>query len=164
MKQKIAQTIEIFEAARRPLFAVLDGISREDLDWQPADGMRGIGKICRHMYRVDIWFLKRLGIVPVIEEDGPGSAEEIGARMRRIQEQIITELNACDDDDLFTERTSLDGDATSRMGDTVIHIAQHYLYHLAQITYLRRIRDRDWAAPLDEWEAATYLIGDRILE
>ncbi|WP_420635085.1 DinB family protein [Candidatus Palauibacter sp.] len=165
MKQKIAQTIEIFEAARRPLFAVLDGISREDLDWQPAPGMRGIGKICRHMYRVDIWFLKRLGIVPVIEEDAPGPAEQIAARLRTIQEQIIAELNACPDDaDLFTERTSLDGDATSRMGDTVIHIAQHYLYHLAQITYLRRIRDRAWAAPLDEWEAATYLIGDRILE
>ena len=165
MKRKITQTIEILEAARQPLFTVLDGISREDLDWQPADGMRGIGKICRHMYRVDIWFLKRLGIVPVIDEDAPGPAEEIAARMRTIQEQIIDELNACDDDaDLFAERTSLDGDATSRMGDTVIHIAQHYLYHLAQITYLRRIRDRDWTAPLDAWETATYLIGDRILE
>ena len=50
----IDRTIEIFEASRRPLLTVLDGISREDLDWQPADGMRGIGKICRHMYRVDI--------------------------------------------------------------------------------------------------------------
>ncbi len=29
---KIAETIEIFEAARRPLFTVLDGISREVLD------------------------------------------------------------------------------------------------------------------------------------
>ena len=165
MKRKITQTIEILEAARQPLFTVLDGISREDLDWQPADGMRGIGKICRHMYRVDIWFLKRLGIVPVIDEDAPGPAEEIAARMRTIQEQVIDELNACDDDaDLFAERTSLDGDATSRMGDTVIHLAQHYLYHLAQITYLRRIRDRDWTAPLDAWETATYLIGDRILE
>ena len=165
MKRKITQTIEILEAARRPLFTVLDGISREDLDWQPADGMRGIGKICRHMYRVDIWFLKRLGIVPAIQEDAPGPVEEIAARMRTIQEQIIAELHALDDDaDLFAERTSLDGDATSRMGDTVIHIAQHYLYHLAQMTYLRRIRDRDWAAPLDECETATYLIGDRILE
>ena len=53
MRTRIAHTIEIFEAARRPLFTVLDGISREDLDWQPADGMRGVGKICRHMYRVD---------------------------------------------------------------------------------------------------------------
>ena len=165
MRRKIEHTIQILEAARRPLFTVLDGISREDLDWQPADGMRGIGKICRHLYRVDVWFLKRLGIVPVIQEDAPGPANEIAARMRTIQTQIIAELEALEDDaDLMAERTSLDGEATARMGDTVIHIAQHYLYHLAQITYLRRIRDRDWAAPLDEWEAATHLIGDRILE
>ena len=165
MRRKIEHTIQIFEAARRPLFTVLDGISREDLDWQPADGMRGIGKICRHLYRVDVWFLKRLGIVPVIQEDAPGPADEIAARMRTIQAQIIAELEGLEDDaDLMAERTSLDGEATARMGDTVIHIAQHYLYHLAQITYLRRIRDRDWAAPLDEWEAATHLIGDRILE
>ena len=165
MRRRIEHTIQILEAARRPLFTVLDGISREDLDWQPADGMRGIGKICRHLYRVDVWFLKRLGIVPVIQEDAPGPANEIAARMRTIQTQIIAELEALEDDaDLMAERTSLDGEATARMGDTVIHIAQHYLYHLAQITYLRRIRDRDWAAPLDEWEAATHLIGDRILE
>ena len=43
-------------------------------------------------------------------------------------------------------------------------MAQHYLYHLAQMTYLRRIRDREWKAPLDEWEEATHLIGDRVLE
>lgn len=165
MRRKIEHTIQILEAARRPLFTVLDGISREDLDWQPADGMRGIGKICRHLYRVDVWFLKRLGIVPVIQEDAPGPANEIADRMRTIQAQVIAELEGLEDDaDLMAERTSLDGEATARMGDTVIHIAQHYLYHLAQITYLRRIRDRDWAAPLDEWEAATHLIGDRILE
>ena len=165
MRTRIAHTIEIFEAARKPLFTVLDGISLEDLDWQPADGMRGIGKICRHLYRVDIWFLKQLGITPVIDEDAPGPAEEIAARMHTIQEQIIAEVNACASDvDLARERTALDGESTSKMGETVIHIAQHYLYHLAQITYLRRIRDRGWSAPLDEWEAATHIIGDRILE
>ena len=165
MRTRIARTIEIFEAARKPLFAVLDGISREDLDWQPAEGMRGIGKICRHMYRVDVWFLKQLGITPVIEEDGPGPAEEIAARMRTIQEQILAEVDACESDaDLAAARTSPDGKTTLRLGATVIHIAQHYLYHLAQITYLRRIRDREWPAPLDEWETATHIIEDRILE
>ena len=53
---------------------------------------------------------------------------------------------------------------TLRLGATVIHIAQHYLYHLAQITYLRRIRDPEWSAPLDEWETASHIIEDRILE
>lgn len=165
MRTRIAHTIEVFEAARKPLFTVLDGMSREDLDWQPADGMRGIGKICRHMYRVDVWFLKQLGITPVIHEDAPGPAEEIAARMRTIQDQIIAEVNACESDtDLAAERTSPDGERTLRLGATVLHIAQHYLYHLAQITYLRRIRDREWSAPLDEWEVATHIIEDRILE
>lgn len=165
MRTRIAHTIEIFEAARQPLFTVLDGISREDLDWQPAEGMRGIGKICRHMYRVDVWFLKQLGITPVIEGDAPGPAEEIAARMKTIQDQIMSEVNACGSDaDLVAERTSPDGEMTLTLGATVIHIAQHYLYHLAQITYLRRIRDRAWSAPLDEWETAAHIIEDRILE
>lgn len=32
---RIAEAIEIYEAAGRPLLMVLDGISREDLDWSP---------------------------------------------------------------------------------------------------------------------------------
>ena len=164
-RTRINRTIEIFEAARRPLFMVLDGIAQEDLDWNPAPGTRGIGKICRHMYRVDIWFLKRLGIEPVITHDAPGTADEIAGRMRRIQEQVIAEVEGCaDDEELMAERTSLDGKTGARMGVDVIHMAQHYLYHLAQMTYLRRIRDRDWKAPLDAWEHATHVIGDLILE
>ena len=164
-RTRIDHTVEIFEAARRPLDSVLDGIGQADLDWQPAPGMRGIGKICRHMYRVDIWFLKRLGITPVVTHDAPGSAEEIAGRMRRIQEQILAEVQGCENDaELMAPRTSLDGETGARLGSDAIHIAQHYLYHLAQITYLRRIRDRDWAAPLDDWERATHLIGDRVLE
>ena len=164
-RTRIDHTIEIFEASRRPLLAVLDGIAQDDLDWSPAPETRGIGRICRHMYRVDVWFLKRLGIEPAVTHDAPGPADEIAARMRTIQDQIVAEVEACDDDeDLMAERTSLNGETGARMGVDVIHIAQHYLYHLAQMTYLRRIRDRGWKAPLQEWEAATYVIGDRILE
>ncbi len=164
-RTRIDHTVEIFEAAGRPLHLVLDGIAQADLDWQPAPGMRGIGKICRHLYRVDIWFLQRLGITPLVTRDAPGSAGEIAGRMRKIQEQILAEVTGCESDaELMAQRTSLDGKTGARLGADVIHIAQHYLYHLAQITYLRRIRDRNWAAPLDEWERATHLIGDRILE
>ncbi len=164
-RTRINRTIEIFEAARRPLFMVLDGIARDDLDWNPAPGSRGVGKICRHMYRVDIWFLKRLGIEPVVTHDAPGAADEIAGRMRRIQEQVIAEVDGCADDaELMAERTSLDGKTGARMGVDVIHMAQHYLYHLAQMTYLRRIRDREWKAPLDAWDRATHVIGDMILE
>ncbi|MCE2398873.1 MAG: DinB family protein [Gemmatimonadetes bacterium] len=163
---RVVRTLEIFEAARLPLFAVLDGISRADLDWSPTAGVRGIGKICRHLYRVDIWFLRRLGVEPVTDKDGPEPAELIAERMRVIQLQIIHEVERCATDaDLMIERTSLlDDTAGARLGPAVLHIAQHYMYHLAQITYLRRIRDPQWKAPLDEWEAATHLIEDGVLE
>ena len=164
-RARINHTIAIFEAARKPLFTVLDGIAQDDLDWNPAPGARGIGKICRHMYRVDIWFLKRLGIEPAITHDAPGTAGEIAGRMRTIQEQVIAEVDRCADDaELMGERTSLDGETGARMGVNVVHMAQHYLYHLAQMTYLRRIREREWTAPLDQWDHATHVIGDRILE
>ena len=87
-RTRIAPTIEIFDAARKPLFMVLNGISQADLDWNPAPGTRGIGKICRHMYRVDIWFLKRLGIEPVITHDAPGTADEIAGRMDEIRRRL----------------------------------------------------------------------------
>jgi len=164
-RTRIARTVEIFQAARTALLTVLDGIAQEDFDWNPAPGSRGIGKICRHIYRVDIWFLKRLGIKPAINLDGPGPVDSVAGRMNIIQDQIVEEVVGCESDaDLMAERTSLDGETGARMGEDVVHIAQHYLYHLAQMTYLRRIRDRDWKAPLDEWEHATHLIGDRVLE
>ncbi len=48
-------------------------------------------------------------------------------------------------------------------GSVVVHIAQHYLYHLAQIIYLRRAQDRAWSSPMKQWEAATHLIGEYVL-
>jgi hypothetical protein len=35
----------------------------------------------------------------------------------------------------------------------LIHIIQHHLYHYAQITYLRRVNDREWKTPEKKWEA-----------
>lgn len=164
-RTRIARTVAVFEAARKPLFMVLDGIAQADFDWNPAPGTRGIGKMCRHMYRVDIWFLKRLGIEPVISHDAPGPVDEVAGRMRTIQEQIVREVEGCESDaDLMAERTSLDGRTGARLGPDVVHMAQHYLYHLAQMTSLRRIRDPGWKAPLDAWEHATHVIGDLVLE
>ncbi len=164
-RTRIDRTVEIFDAARAPLFTALAGIRRDDFDWQPGPRSRGIGKICRHVYRVDVWFLKRLGVEPATEVDGPDSPEVVAGRMRTIQEQILAEVAGCDvDADLMVDRTSLDGETTSKLGSTVLHIAQHYLYHLAQITYLRRLRDPGWDAPLEAWERATHLIEDGVLE
>ena len=44
-------------------------------------------------------------------------------------------------------------------GEVVLHICHHYLYHYAQIVYLRRAKDRGWTSNLKDWEDVTYLMG-----
>jgi uncharacterized damage-inducible protein DinB len=157
-------TLEIFESSRKPLFAVLESIPAEQLSWKPAAESRSIGEICRHLVRVDAWYLKRLGITPVVSDAKSGAREEYVEAMQKIQAQIKEVVSSCaSDEELRVERTSLDGKDKEKLGVAVIHIAQHYLYHLAQIIYLRRGQDRSWPSPNKEWEDATYVIGDYLL-
>ncbi len=163
-RQKVFMTLEVFEACRKPLHAVLDGISPEQLTWKAAGESRSIGEICRHLIRVDAWYLKRLGIEPVISDAKSGTRDELAADMQKIQQQIAGVVEICaGDDDLLVERKSLDGKEKERLGVAVIHLAQHYLYHLAQLIYLRRAQDRNWPSPQKAWEDATYVIGDYLL-
>jgi uncharacterized damage-inducible protein DinB len=163
-RQKVFMTLHIFEASHKPLFAVLDGISAEQLNWKPGPESRSIGEICRHLLRVDAWYLKRLGVEPVVSDAKAGSSEELVASMQKIHQQIAGVVEMCaSDDDLLVERKSLDGKDKEKLGVAVIHIAQHYLYHLAQIIYFRRAQDRNWQAPTKAWEEATYVIGDYLL-
>ncbi len=163
-RQKIFMTMHIFEASRKPLFAVLDGISPEQLNWKPGPESRSIGETCRHLLRVDAWYLKRLGVEPVVSDAKAGGSEELVANMQKIHQQIAGVVEMCtSDDDLLVERKSLDGKEKEKLGVAVIHIAQHYLYHLAQIIYFRRAQDRNWQAPTKAWEEATYVIGDYLL-
>jgi len=156
--------LNVFSACRQPLFAVLDNISVEQLNWKPAPESRSIGEMCRHLIRVDGWFLRRLGIEPIVGDATSGELEEIRRYMEMIQEQISEIVAAAQNtDDLLRERTSLDGTASESLGVAVIHIAQHYLYHLAQIIYLRRAQDREWEAPTKAWETATHVIGNHLL-
>ena len=163
-RQKVFMTMHVFEACRKPLFTVLDGISDEQLTWKPAPESRSIGEICRHLLRADAWFLKRLGIEPVVSDAKAASREELVANMQKIHHQIAGVIEVCaSDDDLIVERKSLDGKDKEKLGVVVIHIAQHYLYHLAQIIYFRRAQDRNWQAPTKAWEEATHVIGDYLL-
>ncbi len=163
-RQKIAMTLEVFESSRKPLFAVLDGISPEQLSWKPAPESRSIGEICRHLIRVDAWYLKRLGVTPVVSDAKSGAREEFEENMQKIQQQVKEIVAACaSDDELHVERVSLDGKDKEKLGVAVLHIAQHYLYHLAQIIYLRRAQDRGWPSPHKEWDAATHVIGNYLL-
>lgn len=163
-RQKIFMTLEVFAACRKPLFAVLDGISPEQLGWKAAGESRSIGEICRHLLRVDAWYLKRLGVEPVVADAKSGERDGLIANMQKIQHQIAGVVEICAGDaDLLVDRTSLDGKDKEKLGVAVIHIAQHYLYHLAQLIYLRRAQDRNWPSPNKAWEEATYVIGDYLL-
>lgn len=163
-RQRIFMTLEVFEACRKPLFAVLDGIAPEQLSWKAAGESRSIGEICRHLLRVDAWYLKRLGVEPVVADAKSGERDELVANMQKIQHQIAGVVEICaGDDDLLVERTSLDGKDKEKLGVAVIHMAQHYLYHLAQIIYLRRAQDRNWPSPIKAWEDATHVLGDYLL-
>ena len=163
-QSKIAVTLNVLASSAKPLFAVLDGISAEQLDWKPAPESRSIGDICRHLIRVDAWYLKRLGLPPVAGEAKPSTGKDIAENMRQIQRQIAEVVAACArDEDLLRERTSLDGKDKEKLGVAVLHLAQHYLYHLAQIIYLRRAQDRNWPSPHEDWDRATHVIGDYLL-
>jgi uncharacterized damage-inducible protein DinB len=156
--------LDVHASSAKPLFAVLDGIPAEQLNWKPAPESRSIGDICRHLIRVDAWYLKRLGVPPVVGDAKPVTAQEISENMRHIHRQIAEVVSSCGrDEDLFLERVSLDGKDKEKLGATVLHMAQHYLYHLAQIIYLRRAQDRSWQSPHEEWDHATHVIGDSLL-
>lgn len=163
-RTRIQMTLEVLESSRKPLFAVLENIPAEQLSWKPAPESRSIGEITRHLIRVDAWFLKRLGITPVVSDAKSGTREEYAENMQKIQQQIKEIVAACaSDEELHIERVSLDGKDKEKLGVAVIHIAQHYLYHLAQIIYLRRAQDRNWPSPHNDWDAATHVIGDYLL-
>jgi len=161
LKQRI---VAVFQACRQPLFAVLDGITDQQLSWKPAPESRSIGEIFRHLIRVDGWFLKRLGIEPVIGDAKSGSVEDIRLHLESIHQQISEIVAAAEsDEDFLRARTSVDGKDHEKIGVAVLHIAQHDLYHLAQVVYLRRAQDRTWPAPTKAWEQATYVMGDMLL-
>ncbi len=151
---------DIHKACREPLFAVLENISHEQLYWRPAPESRSIGEILRHLVRVDSWFLARLGFEPAVRDKKDASAEEILKMMRDSYQQIDTIVNACTDErELLKKVESKDNLHYNSLAKAVMHMSQHYSYHLAQIVYLRRAQDRNWEAPLRAWENSTDVIA-----
>ncbi len=164
-RKKITMIVETLNACEKPVLLVLQGLPLEQLRWKPAAESRSIGEICRHLIRVNAWFLRRLGIEPQVAEVTAGNAEDLATGLERSHRQVREVVQACEDDEqLLVERSALDGKDREKLGVAALHIAQHDLYHLAQLVYLRRAQDRSWPAPLKEWEAATHVIGDYLLD
>ncbi len=164
MENKQAESIlKIYTACAKPLYAVLENIPEAQLNWQPNTDSRSIGQMMRHLIRVDNWFLKRLDFEPEIEDPGEASTPAILAALQGVHQQIISILKAIRDDaELARKSSAPDAKSHETLAGIMIHISQHYLYHLAQMIYLRRAQDREWKSPMKQWEAATHIISDEL--
>lgn len=155
--------LEIYRACAAPLYKVLENIPDEHPRWKPAPESRSISEMMRHLIRVDNWFLGRLGYQPEAVDPKGGTVEDILTNLKIGHRQIETILENCRDDSELTRRSQApDAGEHETLGGVILHIGQHYLYHLAQMVYLRRAQDRNWPAPLKEWEDATHLISATI--
>ena len=154
---------EVHKACREPLFAVLQKLPHEQLYWKPAPESRSIGEILRHLIRVDMWFLARLEYEPSVRDKKEATADEIVQMLHTTYEQIDGILNACtDESELLKKVESKDSIRYNSLASVVMHMSQHYTYHLAQVVYLRRVQDRTWEAPLRGWENATDCIAQHL--
>jgi uncharacterized damage-inducible protein DinB len=164
MNSSIQSLRKIFLACSFPLYAVLDGITNEQLHWKPLPESRSIGEIYRHLIRVDATILSVFGYETSVADPGDeADAASLLSVARRIHQQITNLLDGLPDETSLNQpsnKTILAGHDT--LGEWVGHLAQHYLYHLAQVTYLRRAQDRSWEASYKGWETATYVISDNL--
>lgn len=164
MATPIARQIrEIYSACAAPLYKVLEGLSEEQLRWKPAPDSRSIGQMARHLIRVDNWFLQRQGFSPVTGDPGEeAGAGQILAAMQQVHGQVQEILEHSDEDRLRRRHEGEDAGEHETLAEVILHMAQHYLYHLAQMIYLRRAQDREWSPPLKEWEAATHVLAGHL--
>ena len=156
LERNLKMLLDIHKACREPLFAVLANLSYEQLYWKPAPESRSIGEILRHLIRVDMWFLARLGYDPAVRDKKDAKTNEIIQMLQSTFEQIDSILHSCKDEkELLKKVESNDNIRYNSLSAMIMHVSQHYTYHLAQAVYLRRAQDRNWEAPLKGWENAT---------
>jgi uncharacterized damage-inducible protein DinB len=156
---------EILKACRAPLYAVLEQIPAGQMNWKPAPESRSIGEMARHLVRVDMWFLKRLGFESTVADRKDASPAEILELVKAADVRLDEILAQCGDDAELERRVeAADAKAYESVGGILLHMGHHYLYHAAQMIYLRRAQDRNWPAPLEAWEAATCAIDRFVMK
>lgn len=160
MQRNRKMLMDIHRGCREPLFTVLEGIPHDQLHWKPAPESRSIGEILRHLVRVDTWFLARLGFEPSVRDKKDAGAADILQMLKENFQQIDGILENCKDEkELLKKVESKDNVRYNSPAAMIMHVSQHYSYHLAQIVYLRRAQDRNWEAPLNGWENSTDVIA-----
>lgn len=164
MNDKIEKLRQVHRAARAGLIKVLEGITEEQLYWQPAAESRSIGDMMRHLIRVDMWFYKRHDITPNVDDIKRPSVEQIRNMLQQSLNQYEKILDGLPSDSSLERRTTAtDKVPYKSLSAVMAHIPQHYLYHLSQMIYLRRAQDRTWESPLQEWETSTDVIAQYMI-
>lgn len=159
-RDRINMILEIHSACTNPLYAVLDGITEDQLNWKPAPDSRSINQIMCHLIRVDNYFLKRLNQPEKFNDPSDGSPGDILEALKNVHSQIREFLQNCNDDSgLFRKSEIENAKEEDTINEHILHSCQHNLYHLSQMVYLRRAMDRNWNSPLDEWDKATRIIA-----
>ena len=158
--ENIEITLTIFERCHAAHLAALADLPEAQANWKPAPDSRSIAEIGRHLVRVDGWFLQQMGFQPAAGDPGTNDPEAIRSALNTLREQVVTLLRGlADDQELRRERKAPDAERAFSLEYAVKHMSQHYLYHMAQIVYLRRAQDRAWTSPLALWEEAVDTIS-----
>ncbi|MEK7256384.1 MAG: DinB family protein [Bacteroidota bacterium] len=155
--------MKIYQACCTPLYEVLENLPDKQFHWKPAPDARSIAEIFRHLIRVDAMIFKEFGHSLPPDPGGEADAETLLAAFKTSNRQIISLLENLENDaDLAQPTTKIIMEGHDNLGEWLVHLSQHYLYHFAQVAYLRRAQDRNWVSPNKRWEEATYVISNNL--
>lgn len=154
----------IYEDCCTPLYKVLDGIDDLILNYKPEKDSRSIGEMILHLMRVDVWMLKRYGYELQTEVPKTVYKNLILKTLKSIHLEIENIINKTSDEEFNKSAQIESPKPTDTFINAILHLAQHYLYHLSQMIYLRRAKERNWESPINDWDKATYTISKFIIE
>lgn len=139
----------------------IDGASETQLNWKPAAESRSIAEICRHLIRVEGWFLQQMDFTPVASDPETHALRQIQDALHALQNQLRAIVQQLEDDQqLQLLRKAENAEKALSLDHVIKHISQHRLYHVSQIIYLRRAQDRSWSPPLQKWETTVNTISE----
>lgn len=165
MKSKNSdKVLSIYKDCSLPLYKILEGITDSVLNYKPEKDSRSIGEMMLHLMRVDVWMLKRYGFELKTKIPKTVGNNLILDTLKSIHMEIEKIIKECNDEEFNKPALIESPKPTDTLINGILHIAQHYLYHLSQMIYLRRAKERNWISPIDDWDKATHTISGFIID
>lgn len=165
MKSKYGdKVLSVYKDCSLPLYKILDGISDSVLNYKPENDSRSIGEMMLHLMRVDVWMLKRYGFEPKTVVPKTVDNILILNSLKSLHAEIENIILESSDEEFKKYAQIETPKPTDTLINGILHLAQHYLYHLSQMIYLRRAKERNWNSPIDDWDKATYTISGFMID